>query len=178
MPDCCLASKAGVCRRTKESKAPKSDICLLVRETSRRQNWRSPDYAVKCLNSRRERGTPGRAALIFDYCIADAHALTTSRACTDDGSDWALSACLSPHQRRRQKGSLLGGWTRGSGSRRAKQALRAHAPEQYLPPFSAAPENGGVGKAVTGGILRRNAIPAAMDHGHTCRTRFVNYTRR
>jgi hypothetical protein len=69
---------------------------------------------------------------------------------------------------RRQKGSLLGGWTRGSGSRRAKQALRAQAPEQYLPPFAVAPEKNGVGKAVTGGMLRRNAIPAAMDHGHTC----------
>lgn len=31
-----------------------------------------------------------------------------------------------------------------------------------------APEKNGVGKAVTGGMIRRNAIPAAMDHGHTC----------
>jgi hypothetical protein len=31
-----------------------------------------------------------------------------------------------------------------------------------------ASEKNGVGKAVTGGMLRRNAIPAAMDHGHTC----------
>ena len=50
-----------------------------------------------------------------------------------------------------------------------REAGTARASARAIPPpFAVAPEKNGVGKAVTGGMLAEDAIPATVDHGHTC----------